>query len=58
MKEYNIIDIMAQEGVINAVKHYGIEGAEQKIREVYSRHPELKEKMLKEWRKIYLKKEK
>ena len=54
MKEYKITDIMAQEQVIRAVKTYGIEGTEQKIKEVYSQLPKLKESMLKAWKTIYI----
>lgn len=46
MKEYNITDILAQEGIDNAIKRYGIEGTEEVIKRVYSRVPKLKDYML------------
>ena len=54
MKEHKITDIMAQEQVIRAVKIYGIEGTEQKIKEVYTRLPKVKESMLRAWKTIYM----
>ena len=56
MKYYKISDILAQESVIKSVKHYGIEGTEQKIKETYSYYPTLKNIMLNAWRNIYFKK--
>ena len=57
MKKYRISDILVQDAVIRAVKHYGIEHTEQKIKEVYSRHPTLRNAMLNAWREIYFRKE-
>ena len=53
MKEYNISQLMAQEGINKAIKRYGLEGTEQKIKEVYSLMPTIRDLMLKElWKKI------
>ena len=54
MKEHKISDIMAQEQVIRAVKIYGIEGTEQKIKEIYAQLPLVKETMLRAWKTIYM----
>lgn len=53
MDEYSISQLMAQEGVQRAIKRYGLEGTEQKIKEVYSLMPKTRDIMLKElWKKI------
>lgn len=53
MKEYNIAKLMVQDGVEKAIKHYGLEGADEAIKRVYSRHPKIKQVMLDElWKKI------
>ena len=49
MKEYNIAQLMAQEQIILSFKRYGIEGTEQKIKELYRETPKLKNTMLKEY---------
>lgn len=52
MKKYDIVQLMAREGVINAFKHYGIEGTEDKIKSVYKSNIKLRDFMLKEYNKI------
>ena len=52
MKEYNITQLMAQEQIILSFKRYGIEGTEQKIKELYRKIPKLKDVMLKEYYNI------
>ena len=53
MKEYNISDILAQEGIERAIKIYGLEGTEQVIKRVYQQMPKLKKYMLEQlWKKI------
>ena len=52
MKEYNITQLMAQEQIILSFKRYGIEGTEQKIKELYRKTPKLKDVMLKEYYNI------
>lgn len=55
MKYHNIVDILLQEAVIKAVEHYGIEGTELKIKEVYNTPGSkvIKEKMLATLHKMY-----
>ena len=36
MKKYNIIDLFLIESIDKAIKVYGIEGAEEKIKELYT----------------------
>ena len=53
MKEYNISEILAQEGITKAIKRYGLEGTEDKIKSVYKLMPNIKKLMLEElWKKI------
>ena len=53
MKEYNIANLMAQEGIQRAIKIYGIEGTEEKIKSVYNLMPKIRDLMLEElWKKI------
>lgn len=52
MKEYNIVQLMAQEELKSAFKRYGIEGTEQKIKEIYNTMPTLRDYMLKEYYNI------
>ncbi len=52
MKKYDIVQLMAREGVINAFKHYGIEKTEEKIKSVYKYNPKLRDYMLKEYNNI------
>jgi len=53
MREYNIVDFMAQQGIQKAIKIYGVEGTEQKIKSLYKLMPTLRDYMLKElWKKI------
>ena len=52
MKKYDIVQLMAREGVINAIKRYGLEGTEQKIKSVYKYSAKLRDYMLKEYYKI------
>ncbi len=51
MKEYNIIQLMAQEELKKCFNIYGVEGTEQKIKEIYKAPymQTLKEYMLKEY---------
>lgn len=52
MKEYNIAQLMAREQIILSFKRYGIEGTEQKIKELYRIMPKIKNTMLKEYYNI------
>ena len=53
MKEYNIINIMAQEGLEKAIEHYGLEGTDEAIKRAYKLHPAIQKLMLdKLWKKI------
>lgn len=52
MKEYNIVNLMAREGVINAIKRYGLERTEDKIKSCYKLMPTIKKLMLKEYNKL------
>ena len=53
MKEYNISDLLIWEAINEAIKYYGIEGAEETIKKVYSQHPTLRDNMLKELKRRY-----
>lgn len=52
MKKYNIIQLMAQEQIKLSFKKFGIEGTEQKIKEIYKTMPKILDTMLKEYYKI------
>jgi len=53
MKEYNIANLMAQEGLEKAIKHYGLEGTDEAIKRAYKLHPTIQKLMLEElWKKI------
>lgn len=52
MKEYNVVQLMAQEQIILAFKRYGIEGTEQKLKELYNTMPTLKATLLREYYKL------
>jgi len=52
-KRFNIGDISLHEAVVNAVAHYGIEGAQETIKKVYSQMPTIRDKMLTKLREIY-----
>lgn len=52
MKQYNIINLMAREQLILAFKRWGIEGTEQKIKEIYRNMPKIKDTMLREYYKL------
>lgn len=52
---YTLIDELIKESLRNAVARYGIEGTEQKIRELYALMPVAKQKLLDAYRKLYLK---
>ncbi len=56
MKQYNIIQLMAYEQIILAFQKYGIEGTEQKIKELYQTKPKIKDTMLKEYYNLLKKK--
>lgn len=49
MKKYNVAQLMAQEQIILAFQRYGIEGTEQKIKQLYRETPKLKNNILKEY---------
>lgn len=49
MKKYNIVQLMAQEGINKAINHYGLEKTEEIIKSVYKMNPYLKHYMLKEY---------
>ena len=53
MDEYSIPDVLAQEGIDNAIKRYGVEGTEQVIKRVYNQVPKLRDYMLEQlWIRI------
>lgn len=53
MKEYNIINLLVQDSLEQAIKSYGIEGAEDKIKSIYQLMPSVQKFMLEElWKKI------
>lgn len=53
VNEYEIADVLAQEGINNAIKRYGVEGTEQVIKRVYKQTPKLQKYMLEQlWKKI------
>jgi len=49
MHEYNIVQLMMNEGIRKAIKIYGIEKTEEKIKSVYRLMPDLKNSMLEEY---------
>lgn len=51
MKEYNIVNLMVQEGIDRAIAFYGIEGTEEVIKRIYSDIPKIKENLLYEYYK-------
>jgi len=51
--KYNISDVLIWEVINKAIKFYGVEGAEQTIKKVYSQHPILRDNMLKELERRY-----
>ncbi len=55
MKNYKISDILCQDAVIQAVKLFGIEATEEKIKKLYSNTPMLRDSLLKAWKQIYIK---
>ena len=55
MNNEEFTNILLQEAVINAVKIYGIEGSEEKIKELYWFNEKLKNNLLKQLRVIYYK---
>lgn len=55
MTNEEFINVLLQEAVINAVKIYGIEGTEEKIKELYWFNEKLKNNLLKQLRVIYYK---
>ncbi|KKL13034.1 hypothetical protein LCGC14_2529780 [marine sediment metagenome] len=52
MKEYRIVELLARESVINAIKRYGLEGCEEAIKGVYRNMIPTRDLMLKEYYKI------
>lgn len=46
MENYKIIDVLIWDALKTAVKTYGIEGTEQKIKELYRLMPVARDKML------------
>ena len=52
MKQYNIIDLLAREQLTLCFKRWGMEGTEQKIKELYKTMPKIKDTMLKEYYKL------
>lgn len=52
MNEY-VINIMVREGIERAIKIYGLEGTEEKIKNIYKKYPLIQNLMLEElWKKI------
>ena len=49
----NLLYYMMKEQIEKAVKEWGIEGTEDKIKAVYVHNPELKNSMLRTLRKMY-----
>lgn len=52
MKQYNIVQLIAREGIQKAINTYGIEGTEEVIKRVYKLNTHLRDYMLKEYRAI------
>ena len=46
---YQITDVLAYYNIKRAFKKYGIEGTEQKIKEVYANMPTIRDHMLKNY---------
>lgn len=46
---YHITDILAYDNIKRAFEKYGIEGTEQKIKEVYANMPTIRDHMLKNY---------
>lgn len=51
--EYDLVDLLIEESLKKAVARYGIEGAEQKINELYVHMPVAKDRILEVYKKIY-----
>jgi len=59
MNEYisneKLVQILIQDSLLKNAKIYGIEGLEQKIKELYTLMPKLQSIMLEEYRRLFLK---
>jgi hypothetical protein len=54
MNNEKLISILISDSLIYHANIYGIEGLEQKIKEIYKFIPKLKNEMLKEYRRLFL----
>lgn len=50
-----LVQILIQDSLLKNAKIYGIEGLEQKIKELYTLMPKLQNMMLEEYRRLFLK---
>lgn len=53
MKTFNIVDILIWDSLNKAVAKFGIEGTEEKIKELYSQMPKARDLLLKKYNEIY-----
>jgi hypothetical protein len=49
----DLVDILCADSIMRNVKLYGLEGLEETIKKVYSQNPEIKERMLKIYKRMY-----
>ena len=49
MKEYDLVRILAQDGIMTGIEKYGLEGVEDVIKSAYKSMPKLRDYMLKEY---------
>ena len=50
---FDLLDVLIWDSLSHAVKKYGIEATEEKIKKLYKLMPKARDKMLKEYYKIY-----
>lgn len=50
---YNLIDLLIWDSLKEAVKKYGIEGCEEKIKELYREMPKARDKILEVYNRTY-----
>lgn len=49
----NVVKVLAKEHIKRAVKEWGIEGTEDKIKELYQNMPQARDFILQELREVY-----
>lgn len=49
MDEEELVNLLIQESLQKAISHFGLEGTEQKIKELYENMPYCRDKLLKEY---------